>query len=117
MVDPVETLKEKMFLTCKVLQRQGVVDVYGHLSARLSGDRILSTPHMPPGKAALRDLIIIDIQGKKLAGSGEPRARCRGRSGIPPLDWLRCTVPFKQVRFYARVVPVNLLPLERSRKA
>ena len=27
---------------------------------------------MPPGKVALRDLIVIDMQGKKLEGAGEP---------------------------------------------
>lgn len=72
MFDAVESLKEKMVLACKVLQKQGLLDGYGHLSARLPGDRILSTPHMPPGKVALRDLIVIDAQGKKLEGQGEP---------------------------------------------
>jgi len=72
MLDAVQALKEKMVLACKVLQKQGVLDGYGHLSARLPGDRILSTPHMPPGKVALRDIIVIDMQGKKLEGSGEP---------------------------------------------
>lgn len=72
MTDTVESLKEKVVLACKVLQRQGVLDGYGHLSARLSGERILSTPHMPPGKVALRDLIVIDMLGQKLDGFGEP---------------------------------------------
>jgi L-ribulose-5-phosphate 4-epimerase len=82
MVDAVESLKEKMVLTCKVLQKQGVVDVYGHLSARLPGDRILSTPHMPPGKVALRDLIVIDMQGKKLEGFGEPNGETAMHTSI-----------------------------------
>jgi ribulose-5-phosphate 4-epimerase/fuculose-1-phosphate aldolase len=72
MVDAVESIKEKMVLACKVLQRQGMLDGYGHLSARLADDRILSTPHMPPGKVAVRDLIIIDEDGKKLEGFGQP---------------------------------------------
>jgi len=72
MLDTVQALKEKMVLACKVLQKQGVLDGYGHLSARLPGDRILSTPHMPPGKVALRDIIVIDMQGKKLERAGEP---------------------------------------------
>ena len=73
-MDAVESLKEKMVLACKVLQNRGVVDVYGHVSARLPGDRILSTPHMPPGKVALRDLIVLDMQGKKLEGFRGPTA-------------------------------------------
>lgn len=72
MLDTVESLEEKVVLACKVLQKQGVLDGYGHLSARLPGERILSTPHMPPGKVALRDLIVIDMRGQKLEGSGEP---------------------------------------------
>jgi ribulose-5-phosphate 4-epimerase/fuculose-1-phosphate aldolase len=72
MVDPIEAVKEKIVMACKVLQSQGLVDGYGHLTARLTDGRILSTPHMPPGKVALRDLIVIDAQGKKLEGFGEP---------------------------------------------
>jgi ribulose-5-phosphate 4-epimerase/fuculose-1-phosphate aldolase len=72
MIDTVEAIKEKMILVCKVLQQQGVIDGYGHLTVRLADGRILSTPHMPPGKVALRDLIVIDAQGKKLEGAGEP---------------------------------------------
>jgi ribulose-5-phosphate 4-epimerase/fuculose-1-phosphate aldolase len=72
MLDPLQALKDKLVLACKVLQRQGVLDGYGHLSARLPDDRILSTPLMPPGKVALRDLIVIDMQGQKLEGHGEP---------------------------------------------
>jgi ribulose-5-phosphate 4-epimerase/fuculose-1-phosphate aldolase len=82
MLDAVEALKEKMVLACKVLQRQRVLDGYGHLSARLSGDRILSTPHIPPGKVALRDLIIIDMKGNKLEGFGEPNGETAMHTAI-----------------------------------
>ena len=82
MSDNVDSLKEKMVLACKVLQNQGIVDVYGHLSARFSGDRILSTPHMPPGKVALRDLIVIDMQGKKQEGFGEPNGETAMHTSI-----------------------------------
>jgi molybdate transport system substrate-binding protein len=74
MIDPVETLKGKIVLACKVLQHQRLLDVYGHLTARLPDGRILSTPHMPPGKVALRDLIIIDMNGQKIEGLGEPNS-------------------------------------------
>ena len=81
-MDAVESLKEKMVLACKVLQNQGVVDVYGHVSARLPGERILSTPHMAPGKVALRDLIILDMNGKKLEGFGEPNGETAMHTSI-----------------------------------
>src|SRR5215510_4771424 len=85
-MDAVESLKEKMVLACKVLQDQRVVDVYGHVSARLPGERILSTPHMPPGKVALRDLIVLDLNGKKLEGFGEPNGETAMHNSIynPP---------------------------------
>lgn len=72
MIDPIEALKEKIVLACKILQNQSVLDGYGHLTVRLPDGRILSTPHMPPGKVALRDIITIDMNGRKLEGLGEP---------------------------------------------
>ena len=82
MLDVIEALKEKMVLACKVLQKQGMVDGYGHLTARLSDDRILSTPHMPPGKVALRDIIVIDGQGNKVEGLGEPNGETAMHTSI-----------------------------------
>lgn len=82
MLDPIEALKEKMVMVCKVLQSQGLVDGYGHVTARLADGRILSTPHMPPGKVALRDLIVIDLDGKKLDGFGEPNGETAMHTSI-----------------------------------
>src|SRR5213594_1717454 len=82
MFDPIEATKEKMVLACKVLQKQRVLDGYGHLTARLPDGRILSTPHMPPGKVALRDLIIIDADGNKLEGHGEPNGETAMHTSI-----------------------------------
>ncbi len=72
MIDAIDATKEKMVLACRALQKQRLLDGYGHLTARLPDGRILSTPHMPPGKVAARDIIIIDAQGNKLEGAGEP---------------------------------------------
>jgi len=72
MLDSLDALKEKMVLLCKALQKQRLLDGYGHLTARLADGRILSTPHMPPGKVAVRDLIILDHAGNKVEGAGEP---------------------------------------------
>jgi ribulose-5-phosphate 4-epimerase/fuculose-1-phosphate aldolase len=82
MIDALEALKEKLVLVCKVLQQQRVVDGYGHVTARIGDGRILSTPHMPPGKVALRDLIIIDADGKKLEGAGEPNGETAMHTSI-----------------------------------
>jgi ribulose-5-phosphate 4-epimerase/fuculose-1-phosphate aldolase len=77
-----ESVKEKMVLLCKVLQNQGMVDSYGHVTARLSDGRFLSTPHMPPGKVAIRDIIVIDSEGKKLEGVGEPNSETAMHTAI-----------------------------------
>lgn len=82
MIDTMEAIKEKMVMACKVLQKQRVIDGYGHLTARLDDGRILSTPHMPPGKVALRDLIVIDAEGKKLEGAGEPNGETAMHTSI-----------------------------------
>ena len=82
MLDTTEAIKEKMVMACKVLQKQGMVDGYGHLTARVSDDRILSTPHMPPGKVAMRDIIVIDAQGKKVEGLGEPNGETAMHTSI-----------------------------------
>ena len=82
MIEPLEALKDKMVMVAKVLQHQGVIDGYGHITARLPNDRILSTPHMPPGKVAVRDLIILDADGKKLEGFGEPNGETAMHTSI-----------------------------------
>ena len=82
MIEPLEALKDKMVMVAKVLQHQGVIDGYGHITARLPNDHILSTPHMPPGKVAVRDLIILDADGKKLEGFGEPNGETAMHTSI-----------------------------------
>ena len=82
MIEPLDALKDKMVIVAKVLQHQGVIDGYGHITARLPNSRILSTPHMPPGKVAVRDLIILDADGKKLEGFGEPNGETAMHTSI-----------------------------------
>jgi ribulose-5-phosphate 4-epimerase/fuculose-1-phosphate aldolase len=82
MLEPLDALKDKIIMVAKVLQHQGVIDAYGHITARLSGDKILSTPHIPPGKVAVRDLIILDADGKKLEGFGDPNGETAMHTSI-----------------------------------
>jgi ribulose-5-phosphate 4-epimerase/fuculose-1-phosphate aldolase len=82
MIEPLDALKDKMVMVCKVLQHQGVIDGYGHVTARLPDNKILSTPHMPPGKVAVRDLIILDADGKKLDGFGVPNGETAMHTSI-----------------------------------
>lgn len=82
MIEPLDALKDKMVMVAKVLQHQGVIDGYGHITARLPNNQILSTPHMPPGKVAVRDLIILDADGKKIEGFGEPNGETAMHTSI-----------------------------------
>jgi ribulose-5-phosphate 4-epimerase/fuculose-1-phosphate aldolase len=82
MLNPIESVKEKIVLVCKVLQNQGLIDGYGHVTARLADGRILSTPHMPPGKVAIRDIIVLDGDGEKLEGFGEPNGETAMHTSI-----------------------------------
>jgi ribulose-5-phosphate 4-epimerase/fuculose-1-phosphate aldolase len=82
MLDAVESVKQKIVLVCKVLQDQGAFDAYGHITARLTDGKILSTPHIPPGKVSIRDIIVIDGDGKKLEGTGEPNGETAMHTSI-----------------------------------
>jgi len=82
MIEPLDALKDKVIMVAKILQNQGVIDGYGHITARLPENKILSTPHMPPGKVAVRDLIILDADGKKLEGHGEPNGETAMHTSI-----------------------------------
>lgn len=66
-------LRTRLVEASRVLEREELFDVFGHVSARLpEGDRILITPSMAPGDIKPEDLMILDLQGKKLAGEQEP---------------------------------------------
>ena len=82
MIEPLDALKDKIVMVAKILQHERVIDGYGHITARLPGYRILSTPHMPPGKVAVRDLIILDADGKKLEGHGDPNGETAMHTSI-----------------------------------
>jgi len=65
------TEKSQVLMACKIFQSQGLFDGFGHVTMRLPGDRVLSTPKMPPGKVSMRDFIILNLAGEKLDGIGE----------------------------------------------
>lgn len=71
-MENIQALKEKILLVCKILDRQRLLDGFGHVTHRLSEDRLLSTAKMPPGKVSMRDFLILSMKGEKLEGAGEP---------------------------------------------
>lgn len=67
-------LRRQLVWGAGVLQGLGLLDGFGHLSARLPGDRFLCSPKMPPGKARTRDLLTLNLDGRVVAGRREAPA-------------------------------------------
>ena len=67
-------LGERLVWVTGVLHKVGLLDGFGHLSARLPGDRFLCIPKMPPGKAKAGDLLTLDMEGRTISGQREPPA-------------------------------------------
>jgi ribulose-5-phosphate 4-epimerase/fuculose-1-phosphate aldolase len=63
-------LKAQMVTGCMILSDQGLVEGFGHLSARLPGDRILMTPRKALGLVVADELLTLDLDGQVLEGSG-----------------------------------------------
>jgi ribulose-5-phosphate 4-epimerase/fuculose-1-phosphate aldolase len=65
-----------------VLHHQGLVDYLGHCSARVPGtDRVVikpkhSTQTRSPGRLGPADMIVIDLDGRRLDGDEQPPAEC-----------------------------------------
>lgn len=73
MADGLTQLKTRLVEAGRILEREELFDMFGHVSVRLpDGDRILITPSMAPGRIKPKDLIVLDLQGKKLSGKWEP---------------------------------------------
>src|SRR5829696_3557724 len=65
-------LKTQMVTGCAILSDQGLVEGFGHLSARLAGERILMTPRKALGLVSADELLTLDMDGNVLAGEGRP---------------------------------------------
>jgi ribulose-5-phosphate 4-epimerase/fuculose-1-phosphate aldolase len=67
-------IREDVFAACRVLVGEGLVEAYGHVSARLPGfDRFVVTPRYAP--SLLRgpeDLLVVDLDGRRVKGEGDP---------------------------------------------
>ena len=55
----------------RFLYRRGYIEGFGHLSVRLGADRFLLTRHSLGLKAGAEDFLLVDMEGKKLAGRGD----------------------------------------------
>ena len=66
-------LREEIVAACQIIAGEGLVGGYGHVSARIPGtDRIIITPRYAPSLVRQPDdLVVIDLDGRKLAGKDE----------------------------------------------
>ena len=69
-----EELREELMKACKVLYNCGVVDMVGHISARIDGERILIKPRPVSWfNLTVDDLIVMDFSGKRVDGPPSER--------------------------------------------
>jgi len=69
----VEELKENLIAACHILDRKGVMDEHGHFSVRCpEKGGVLMNGKVSPGQATVKDIVLLDLEGNKLEGDGEP---------------------------------------------
>jgi hypothetical protein len=62
-----QEIKEAMLMACKIMDTFGLIQGFGHVTSRLPNTtNILVTPKKPPGLAREEELVIVDLQGKKV---------------------------------------------------
>jgi ribulose-5-phosphate 4-epimerase/fuculose-1-phosphate aldolase len=68
-----QALRDEMLDACRVLTHFRIVEGFGHVSARISGsERLLITPRRALGLVTDAQLVEIDLEGRQLAGDGNP---------------------------------------------
>ena len=65
-------LRKEIVRGCKVLSRFRIVEGFGHISARLPGDRMIITPRKALGLVTENELVEMDFAGNQFAGDGRP---------------------------------------------
>ena len=69
-----DALMEKTLKAWGFLYRHGFIEGFGHLSARLAPDRFMIARHSLGPRARPEDFVIVDLEGRKLEGAGDPPA-------------------------------------------
>src|SRR5829696_9446814 len=57
-------LRAEVLAGCRVLHHFRIVEGFGHISARLSGGKILITPRRPLGLVSEAELVELDMDGR-----------------------------------------------------
>ena len=68
-----DEIKRKLVTACHILDREGITDGYGHVSARVPGaNAFLTIANVSPGLATLERLIMLGPDGAYLGGAETP---------------------------------------------
>lgn len=66
-------LMQNLITACRILDREGIMDELGHFSVRCpEKGGVLINGKVSPGQATEADIVLLDLNGNKLAGSLEP---------------------------------------------
>lgn len=79
-MNPRDELKEKLALACRLLYREGLMDHAGLAGARVPGETLLvlnprtmrGTRGRHPGIMQAEDMVVVDIDGRKVEGKNDP---------------------------------------------
>jgi ribulose-5-phosphate 4-epimerase/fuculose-1-phosphate aldolase len=70
-----DALRADVATANRILERFGLSHAFGHASARIPGTNTFILPtRRSPGLAVASDLLVIDTDGRKLEGNGEPNS-------------------------------------------
>jgi ribulose-5-phosphate 4-epimerase/fuculose-1-phosphate aldolase len=68
-----DEVKRKLVTACRILDREGITDGYGHVSARVPGTTaFLTLANVSPGCASVERLIMMSCDGAYLGGVEKP---------------------------------------------
>ncbi len=68
-----EQIKKDLVTASHIVHEQGLVGAFGHVSARIPNtETFLFPPRMSPALVRLDNLLVLDVEGHKLSGEGNP---------------------------------------------
>ena len=72
-MDDLAQLKRDLVTASHIAHHQGLVNAFGHVSARIPGtETFLFPPRMSPALVRVDNLLVLDVDGNQLEGTGRP---------------------------------------------
>lgn len=68
-----DRVRYELWAACQIMDRKGLVEGFGHISYRFPGtDRVMMTPRNGPGMIKAEEMLVLDLEGNVIEGSGRP---------------------------------------------